>query len=105
MCRRDRVFQRLFLSAKNQEDMGIVLFFFCLARLEWRRESNHVPVAHGSQRLSLPRTTKKASQNVMPFLLGALEGTRTPDLLVRSQSLYPAELQAHSLLLFQSALL
>ena len=26
---------------------------------------------------------------------GALEGTRTPDLLVRSQSLYPAELQAH----------
>lgn len=28
--------------------------------------------------------------------LGALEGTRTPDLLVRSQSLYPAELQAHS---------
>ena len=31
-------------------------------------------------------------------LFGALEGTRTPDLLVRSQSLYPAELQAHSLL-------
>ena len=29
--------------------------------------------------------------------LGALEGTRTPDLLVRSQSLYPAELQAHVL--------
>ena len=26
---------------------------------------------------------------------GALGGTRTPDLLVRSQSLYPAELQAH----------
>lgn len=25
---------------------------------------------------------------------GALGGTRTPDLLVRSQSLYPAELQA-----------
>ena len=29
------------------------------------------------------------------FVFGALEGTRTPDLLVRSQSLYPAELQAH----------
>ena len=29
------------------------------------------------------------------FCFGALEGTRTPDLLVRSQSLYPAELQAH----------
>ena len=30
--------------------------------------------------------------------LGALEGTRTPDLLVRSQSLYPAELPAHTCL-------
>ena len=29
---------------------------------------------------------------------GAPEGTRTPDLLVRSQSLYPAELQAQMLL-------
>ena len=29
---------------------------------------------------------------------GAPEGTRTPDLLVRSQSLYPAELRAHFLL-------
>ena len=28
---------------------------------------------------------------------GAPEGTRTPDLLVRSQSLYPAELRAHML--------
>ena len=29
------------------------------------------------------------------FLFGTAGGTRTPDLLVRSQSLYPAELQAH----------
>ena len=28
---------------------------------------------------------------------GALEGIRTPDLLVRSQTLYPAELRAHLL--------
>ena len=28
---------------------------------------------------------------------GALEGIRTPDLLVRSQTLYPAELRAHFL--------
>ena len=27
---------------------------------------------------------------------GALEGIRTPDLLVRSQTLYPAELRAHA---------
>ena len=33
-------------------------------------------------------------RNLCGFL-GALEGTRTPDLLVRSQSLYPAELWAH----------
>ena len=29
-------------------------------------------------------------------IFGALEGTRTPDLLVRSQTLYPAELPAHA---------
>ena len=29
------------------------------------------------------------------FLFGAPEGTRTPDLLIRSQALYPAELRAH----------
>ena len=27
---------------------------------------------------------------------GAMEGTRTPGLLIRSQSLYPAELLAHA---------
>ena len=31
------------------------------------------------------------------FFFGAPEGTRTPDLLVRSQSLYPAELLAHTI--------
>ena len=31
-------------------------------------------------------------------MLGAPEGTRTPDLLIRSQTLYPAELPAHILL-------
>ena len=31
--------------------------------------------------------------------LGTPEGTRTPDLLVRSQSLYPTELPAHTALL------
>ena len=33
----------------------------------------------------------------MCFLFfGTLEGTRTPDLLIRSQSLYPTELPAHT---------
>ena len=32
----------------------------------------------------------------LPFLIGALKGTRTPDPLLRRQMLYPAELQAHN---------
>ena len=36
-----------------------------------------------------------------PDKYGALEGIRTPDLLVRSQTLYPAELRAHATLLFK----
>ena len=31
----------------------------------------------------------------LPDNSGALEGIRTPDLLVRSQTLYPTELRAH----------
>ena len=40
----------------------------------------------------IKQTPKRVS-----VLFGALQGTRTPDLLVRSQSLYPAELAAHFL--------
>ena len=40
----------------------------------------------------------KATPKVL-LLLGALQGIRTPDLLVRSQTLYPAELAAHFLVL------
>ena len=39
------------------------------------------------------------------ILLGAPEGTRTPDLLIRSQALYPAELLAHYLSLIIIALI
>ena len=38
---------------------------------------------------------KKAEAKTSAFFVGAPEGTRTPDLLVRSQSLYPTELRAH----------
>ena len=42
--------------------------------------------------------TSEQSKNdtafAVPFLLGAPEGIRTPDLLIRSQTLYPAELRA-----------
>ena len=41
----------------------------------------------------------KKSRQSNDCLLGAPGGTRTPDLLVRSQTLYPAELRAHILLI------
>ena len=47
----------------------------------------------------LGRAEKIAEKLKQPALLsrlcGAPEGTRTPDLLIRSQTLYPAELLAH----------
>ena len=43
---------------------------------------------------------KKPVTLFMSQAFGAPEGTRTPDLLIRSQTLYPAELPAHILLAF-----
>ena len=40
---------------------------------------------------------QKSSAFCKTKLFGALEGIRTPDLLVRSQTLYPTELPAHIL--------
>ena len=40
---------------------------------------------------------QKIKSTAIAMLFGALGGTRTPDLLVRSQTLYPAELPAHLL--------
>ncbi len=42
-----------------------------------------------------PWSQTKCSTKLSHFPNGALEGIRTPDLLVRSQTLYPAELRAH----------
>ena len=44
-----------------------------------------------------PWSQTKCSTKLSHFpIYGAPEGIRTPDLLVRSQTLYPAELRAHS---------
>ena len=44
-----------------------------------------------------PWSQTKCSTKLSHFpLYGALEGIRTPDLLVRSQTLYPTELRAHN---------
>ena len=45
---------------------------------------------------SSPFQRKKADTRMGICFFGTLEGTRTPDLLVRSQSLYPTELPAHN---------
>ena len=45
-----------------------------------------------------PQFYKNKKREAIPkyhFSFGALQGIRTPDLLVRSQTLYPAELAAH----------
>ncbi len=48
-------------------------------------------------RVPFEQQTKKGTYNVCSFFVGAPGGTRTPDLLVRSQALYPTELLAHCL--------
>ena len=45
---------------------------------------------------SIVRTKRKTSTQRVLVFLGAMEGTRTPGLLIRSQSLYPAELPTHT---------
>ena len=42
-----------------------------------------------------PITQKNNDPPKVSRYFGALEGIRTPDLLIRSQTLYPAELPAH----------
>ena len=45
----------------------------------------------------LASKTKKAMKSFdFTAFSGAMEGTRTPGLLIRSQSLYPAELPTHT---------
>ena len=59
----------------------------CLPRLRLGR-AVRVPSTH--------KKRKTRTHCVLVFL-GAMEGTRTPGLLIRSQSLYPAELPTHVL--------
>ena len=65
---------------------------------QWNVFSTTVPSRKGeriARRLrGQAHQKKKDTANAVSFSFGALEGTRTPDLLVRSQSLYPAELRA-----------
>ena len=51
-------------------------------------------------RVPLSQKTKNPTPKRVSDLFGALEGTRTPDPLIRSQVLYPAELPAQSAILY-----
>ena len=54
-----------------------------------RAKTVQKPCSHGLQ-------NKKAMKSFdFTAFSGAMEGTRTPGLLIRSQSLYPAELPSH----------
>lgn len=44
------------------------------------------------------KSAKRKKSLLSDFFLGTPEGIRTPDLLVRSQTLYPTELPAHTLI-------
>ena len=66
--------------------------------IAWKRVFRGIQDApHTDAQSALPEmlenTKKQPSQRSTVY--GVPGGTRTPDLLVRSQALYPAELQAH----------
>ena len=63
-----------------------------LLKIKWsgRQDLNLQP--HGPKPRALPSCATSRLQKI----IGAPEGIRTPDLLVRSQTLYPAELQARN---------
>ena len=75
-----------------------------LARTAWKAvvlPLNYTCIINGRDcriRTCDPLVPNQVLYQVEPFpdKYGALEGIRTPDLLVRSQTLYPAELRAHA---------
>lgn len=55
------------------------------------------PAVQGRAVRILPIAQKESpAHKSVSGILGAMEGTRTPGLLIRSQSLYPAELPTHT---------
>ena len=70
-----------------------MFFSYCFSRKPYGSYS----VAFLSQPL-INTKNKRENRVFSPVYKSAPGGTRTPDLLVRSQSLYPAELPAHTVL-------
>ena len=68
----------------------IAMQYSALHNRTWITPTVQKPCTHGLQ-------NKKAMKSFdFTAFSGAMEGTRTPGLLIRSQSLYPAELPTHT---------
>ena len=68
----------------------IAMQYSALHNRTWITPTVQEPCSHGLQ-------NKKAMKSFdFTAFSGAMEGTRTPGLLIRSQSLYPAELPTHT---------
>ena len=68
----------------------IAMQYSALHNRTWKTPTVQKPCTHGLQ-------NKKAMKSFdFTAFSGAMEGTRTPGLLIRSQSLYPAELPTHT---------
>ena len=80
----------------------ILLFCFLIHIFKTQKKHcfynvNYILVGKTGFEPATPWSQTKCSTKLSHFpLYGALEGIRTPDLLVRSQTLYPTELRAHN---------
>ena len=82
----------------------ILLFCFLIHIFKTQKKhcfcnANYILVGKTGFEPATPWSQTKCSTKLSHFpLYGALEGIRTPDLLVRSQTLYPTELRAQDML-------
>ena len=79
-----------------------IVFYICLPiNQKNKRQFNFLPLVKYLYFIfritpTIDKESKKITHPEKPrCVIGALEETRTPDLLIRSQTLYPAELPAH----------
>ena len=72
--------------------------FFQARKSPYKIRANYKMVGKTGFEPATPWSQTKCSTKLshFPIISGALEGIRTPDLLVRSQTLYPAELRAQN---------
>ena len=85
------------LPAANTDWLSLSLKLFCLKTVY---HTVFLTAKPSRVRVPLSQKTKNPTPKRVSDLFGALEGTRTPDPLIRSQVLYPAELPAQSAILY-----